>query len=131
MATVQVPLKFLGFSVHRSLATLIAEKNANQPSREFFCYLIQVHPLSRTRWALDCEIVAVIQVVHQQCADDEPVHGHPYWSSPVRVTSEHPRIGFCRKIRHAVVLASRTKYIGMLSVVARQRANAVRAQKLP
>ena len=114
VAPVGVSLEFRAFPVHRSPAILIAEKNACKPSRELSPRPGTSSSFARARRAFDSEILAVIHVVHQQCADDEPVDGYPYRSPPVRVDSEHSGVGLRWKIRDAVVLTPRMKYVGML-----------------
>ena len=51
-------------------------------------------------------------------------------TAPVRVAAEHAGIGLGRQIGDTVFLAAGLDDIGMVGVVARQRAEAVRAQEL-
>src|SRR5882672_9898383 len=89
---VRIFLELLGSAIDGTVAVLIAEKDARQPTRNLSCHLKQRHEVSRTRGALDLEVVAVEQVEVHQTADQEYIHRHPDGPAPIRITPEHPVI---------------------------------------
>src|SRR5580704_2245488 len=98
--------------------------------RYLFCDLIQGHLSSRTAWAFDREIVAIINVVLQERSNNQSIDGHPDWAAPVGVPPKHAGIRLAWKIRHRIVLVTPAKHIGMPGVIARKGADAERTKKL-
>ena len=65
-----------------------------------------------------------------QGADQDELHWHPDRSAPVGVTPKHPAVRIARDVADPVLLSAGIEDIGVLGVIARQRANPVGAQKL-
>ncbi len=126
---VRVALEFLGSPVHRPPARLVAQKDADQPIGDLAGDLEEVHQHTRARRAFDLEGVAVVQIVLQHGADQQGVHRHPYRAAPVGIAAEHAAVRLGRQVLHAILRALGRKHEGMIGVVARQRANAMRAQE--
>src|SRR5215471_16899497 len=101
---VRICLEFLRTSVNRPPPRLVAQEDPSQSMGNFASYFEEIHLTTRARRALDLEAVTVIQVERQQRADQQYVHRHPYWPTPVRVSPEHARVRFCREITYSVFL---------------------------
>src|SRR5579864_3004230 len=65
----RIGLEFIGGAVDRSSSGLVAEEDFGQPVSNLSRNLKQIHQITRTGRTLDLEVVAIIKVVGQQCAD--------------------------------------------------------------
>src|ERR1700751_5704676 len=126
----RILLKLLRPSIHRPPARWIAQEDSTQTIAYLLGDLEDVHHLARTRWALDFEAVAVVEIERHQGPDDQRVHGHPDWATPVGVSAEHSGVGLSRQVVHAILLPAHVDNIWMVLVVLGDRANAVITQEL-
>jgi hypothetical protein len=90
----------------------------------------QIHQVAGPRRALDFEVVAVIRKIVHQGADDQRVDRHPDRPPPIGVAAKHAAVRLRRQIAHSIFLAAHRKDIGMLGVIAGQRADPVGAEEL-
>ncbi len=90
---------------------------------------IKVHPIAGTGGALDLEIVAIITVILEQRADDQRVDREPDRAAPVRVSAEHPGVRFGGQVLDFVFLVADIEHVRMIQVIARERANPIRAKE--
>src|SRR6516225_6846761 len=89
-------LEFSGSAVNRTLAICVTHKDAAQAAPDFFCYLEQRHVVARTGRTLDLEVISVERIHGQQAANDERIHWHPNWPTPIGITPKHTGVGFSR-----------------------------------
>src|SRR5262245_21283180 len=89
VAPIRVLLELSSSPVYRPATVLVPHKDASQPARDLLGHLVQRHSVPITRRTFDREVIAVIHVVLQQRPDDQRVHGHPVWPSPIRVAAEY------------------------------------------
>src|SRR4051812_17274945 len=80
VAPVRVFLELACPAVDRPPAALVLQEDARESTAEFLGYLIEGHHSARARRALDLELVAVVGVVLQQCADDQSIDRRPDWA---------------------------------------------------
>src|SRR5207302_5964994 len=84
---VWVGLELFEISEHRPATSLILEKYACHPARQFARYLPQVHHLSRSSRELDFEVVAEVVVKLLQRLDEQVVRREDRKST--RLNSSH------------------------------------------
>src|SRR5215813_4702381 len=130
IAPIRVALKFIRAAKHWSPSVFVAQKDPAQPSDDLMRHLEQIHQLPRTGRTLDFEIVAVIGEIMQQATNDQRVDGNPDRPAPIRIAAEHAAVRFRRQVADAIFLALDAKGVGVPGMIARQRANPVRAQEL-
>ena len=65
-----------------------------------------------------------------QRLDQQKIHREPYRPAPVGVAAEKPCGRFRRLIVNLMVYSGNIQHVRMLFVIARERANAMRRQKL-
>ena len=119
VAPVRVLVRFIRTAVDRPTPILASQEDAGQATRELFCDLIEIHLPAGTRRTLHDEVVAVVGVVLQQCANNERVHRHPNGPAPVRVATEHARVRFPWQIRYAIFLLPNAENKGMFGMITR------------
>src|SRR5215472_17117157 len=130
VAPVRILLELPGSPKHGPPSILVLQEDAGEPARNLVRHLIKRHLTSGAGRTLDGEVVAVIHVILQQGADDQRIDGHPDRPAPVRIAAEHAGVGLRRQVRHPVLLISDAEDVGMIGVIARERAYSVGAQKL-
>ena len=59
-------------------------------------------------------LVVAKQIERHQGTDQQGVHGHPYRTTPVGVSTEHAAVRFCREIVHSIFLAVHIEDVRML-----------------
>src|SRR5271170_4265991 len=122
-----ISLEPLRTSVHRPPAGFIPQEDRFQSMSDIPSYLKEVHQLAGASWALDLEVVAVIEIEREQGPYQQRVHRHPDRPAPVGVAAEHAGVGFRRQIIHPVFLAFHVDDKGMLVVIFGKRPYPVRA----
>ena len=130
VAPVRIVLEFGRSAVDRPPAVGAAQEGAGQPAHQLLGDLEQGHAMARAGGAFDRERVAVEGVEVDQRAHDQGIDRHPHRAAPVGVATEHAGVGFGRQVLHLEFLALDLERERMLQVMARQRADAVRAQEL-
>src|SRR5439155_3808622 len=78
---------------------------------------------------LDLEIVAVIKIERCQRANQQHVHRHPDWATPIRIPAKHTGVRFSWKVIHSVFLPVDVENVGMVSMESRQRPDTIRTEK--
>jgi len=114
---IRIALEFFGTAEHRPTPGFVAQKDPGQPIGDLAGDLEQVHRLARAGRTFDPEVVAVIEVVLHQSANQQHIDRHPYRSAPVRVAAEHAGVRLRRQIIHPVFLPADIKNIGMICVI--------------
>src|SRR5215510_10405263 len=127
---VRVVLELRGAAVDRTAAAPVPEKDGSEPPRDLVGDLEERHPLAGAGRAFDSELVAIKGIEVQEPADDENIDRHPHRPAPVRVPAEHPRVGLGRQVGHVMRLAGDVEDERVIPMVARERADAMGAQKL-
>ena len=117
-------------TVDRPLPIGIAQEGARQSAGNLLRHLEQRHVPPRTGRTLYLEFIAVELIQVPQRPDDQRIDRHPHRPPPVGVAAEHAGIRFRRQVLHFVFLATDVKHKRMFQVIARERANAVRPEKL-
>jgi hypothetical protein len=130
VAPVGVALELLGSAEHRPPAGFIVQEDPSQSVGDFARDLEQVHRVARAGGALDFEVVAIIQVILQQGADQQHVDRHPDRPAPVRIAAKHAGVRLRREVVHPIFLALRPEGIGLIGVITRQSADPVGAEEL-
>src|SRR3974390_119374 len=128
ISPVRVLLEFLGFTENRPHSVL-ARKNTDQTVREFGADLLQVHKLTGASGTFDFEIGPDIAIPAIESVDQHEVHGEPDRTAPVGVASKHSGRGFGWVIVHGEGLVGKGETVWFILVAARQRANAIVAEK--
>src|SRR5947209_19615207 len=123
IAPMWVGLELFEISEHRPATSLVLEKYACHPARQFARYLPQGHHLSRSSRELDFEVVADVVVKFLQRLDQQVVRRKPDRAAPVGVATKQPCRGFARLIVHAVLIAVHMQGIRIVAVKLRQRTN--------
>ena len=112
-----IGLELLCTSIHWPPARFIPQEDPLQTIGYLPGYLEQIHQLARASGTLDFEVVSVIQIELKQRTNEQRIHRHPDWPAPVGVAAEHARVGFSRKVIHAVFLTLDVYHVGMLVVI--------------
>ena len=100
-----------------------------QPVGNLAAYLKEVHQIAGTGWALNLEVVAVVEVVGHQGANQQHIDGHPDGPAPIGVAPEHAGVRFGGKIIHAVFLAFHVDDKRMFVMVFGERPYPMRTQE--
>ena len=79
---------------HGALAVWTDKKKRGDPARQLVGHSFEGEHLTRTRWAFDEEIVAIIMVKLADGFDEEKVDWHPDGASPVGIPAEDPIMRF-------------------------------------
>src|SRR6516165_227077 len=111
----------------RTATVVVEDEQAGQPSRNLLTDLQEIQLAARADRTLDLEVVAQVGVLVDQGADEHELHRHPDWSAPVGVAPKHPAVRITRDVTDPVLLSANVEDIGVLGVIARQRANSVGA----
>src|SRR4029453_14367241 len=105
-------------------------KSARQPADKLLRHFEQRHVLPRTSRTLYFELIAVEGVKIDQRPHDQRIHRHPHRPAPVGITAEHAGIRFSGQVLDFVLLTPDMTHKRMLQVIARERAYAMRPEKL-
>src|SRR5271166_6599640 len=73
ISPVRIGLELIRVGEGGTAAILVAKEDPRQAIRQLFAHLEEVHHPARSGRALDSETVAVVEIVLDQRADDEPV----------------------------------------------------------
>src|SRR5262249_14867195 len=116
--------------VARATSGLVAQEQRRQARADRPRHLAQREALSGSGRILDREAVAIEVVVALERLHQEEVEREPDRAAPVGVAAEQagPRLRGC--VLHAMFGAADAEDVGVLLVVARHRANAVRREEL-
>src|SRR5215469_12351620 len=93
VAPVRVGLKLLRAAVDSTTALGVTQEDALEARGQLAAHLEEIHEFSGARGTLDLEIVAVVQVVLDERAQDQDVHRHPDRTAPVGIAAEHSGVG--------------------------------------
>src|SRR5437667_12491578 len=106
IAPMWVGLELFEISEHRPATSLVLEKYACHPARQFARYLPQGHHLSRSSRELDLEVVAevVVKVLHR--LDEQVVRRKPDRAAPVEVTTKQTCRDVARRRVHAMIIVA-------------------------
>src|SRR6266545_3268925 len=129
-APVRVSLEDLRPAVDRPAAIRSRQEDAREPPRQLGPDLPEVHLPVGARGTRDLEIVAEETVELLERLDQEKVDREPHRSAPVRVAAEEARRRLRGLVVHAVVRAVHPEDVGVVLVVARQRADTVGREEL-
>src|SRR5579883_440725 len=130
IAPVGIVLECFRTAKNRPPAILVTSENAGEAPSDLGGDLEQIHLAAGACRKLHFERVSVVAVKTQQRSKEDGIEGHPDGTAPVRISPEKARIRFGGQVRDAVILSMHVKDVGMIQVVARQRTNAIGAQKL-
>src|SRR6266511_514211 len=108
----------------------VSLEDAREPPRQLGPDLPEVHLPVGARGTRDLEIVAEETVELLERLDQEKVDREPHRSAPVRVAAEEARRRLRGLVVHAVVRAVHPEDVGVVLVVARQRADTVGREEL-
>src|SRR5580658_3166200 len=111
-------------------ALLVTNENVNEAAGDFGRHFPEIYFASRSRREFHFEVLAVVMVVLLQGFDQEIVHREPDGAAPVGIAAKNAAGGFGGFVVYAVDVAIDLDFIGMIEVVARERANAIGRQKL-
>src|SRR6185503_15680259 len=78
----RIALEFFCSSIERAAPMLVAHENARQAIADFLTHFKEIHELSRTRRALNLEIITIIKIELEQRPNQQGVHGQPDGSAP-------------------------------------------------
>src|SRR5262249_48691055 len=113
---VGVFLELLHSPINRAVPLLITQENAAKPATQFLRYVEQRHVFAGPGWALNLKIVSVVLVQIQKRAQDQSVHRHPHWPTPIRIASEHACVRLGRKVIDSVFLSTHVEHKRMLEM---------------
>src|SRR6266851_1558398 len=130
VAPVRIPVENLRPAVDRATAVLARQEEVREPPRQLGRHLPEVDLVVRAGGTRDLEIVAEEMVEFLERLDEEKVHGKPHRPAPVRIAAEHARRGLRGLVVDAVLLAVDLQDVGMVPVVAGERADAVVREEL-
>src|SRR5215471_12507615 len=97
--------------------------------RDVLADIKQVHQIMGAGGELDSKRVAIIQIKIQKCPYDHNVEWEPNRAAPVGVSAEHCTIRFAGHIANSVLVAMHLENVRMISVIAGQGSNPVRAEE--
>src|SRR5215472_11087540 len=86
---VRILLEFLRASIHWTISLSVAEKHACIAASNLLRDFKQSHVIAGASRAFHLEVRTLERIQLQQPADDQPVHRHPYRTTPVGVPTEH------------------------------------------
>src|SRR6266851_7266768 len=129
IAPVRVALKNLAVARDGPTAVRIAQENVGQTPRNLRSYLPQIGLRGRVRGAFDFEILAVIVVKFLEGFDEEIIHRKPDWSAPVRIAAKQSSRGLSGFVVDAIGISVHVNFVGMVFVVARKGAHAIRREE--
>src|SRR5271155_1790615 len=130
VSPMRVSLEFLRAAKDRPAPRAVPDKCSDEPFCQLLPDLEQCQVFPRAGRALHLEGVAVISTQPQEGEVEQEVHRHPDRPPPVGVSAEHPAVRVARKIGNAIFLAAKSENEGMVQVVARESANAMRTEEL-
>src|SRR5262245_30955333 len=130
VAPVRIGLEFSSAAVYGASALLVAQERTREPLGDFSRDLEQGHALPGARRTLHGEVVAVEGVESQEPADEQHVHREPDGAPPVGVAAEEAARRLGRLVVDPVDVTTDREGIRIFPVIARERADAERAQEL-
>src|SRR5215831_982565 len=130
VAPVGIGLELSGASVHGPSALLVTQEQTREPLGDLSRHLEQGYALAGAGWTLHGEVVAVEGVEIQEPADEQHVHREPDGATPIGVAAEETARGFGRLVVDAIDVATHRERVRVVPVIARERADAERAQEL-
>ena len=117
-------------AVTRPLPGSVGQEDARQPLLQLLRHLLQGEQPARSDRAFDLELVAVEVVVALQRLEQEVVDREPHRPAPVGVPAEETAVPFRRDVVHAMGHALHVDLVRVVVVHSRDRADAVRREKL-
>src|SRR5258705_4693275 len=124
VAPVRIALKKFAAASYRPAPFRIAQKNVNEPPRDFSSHLPEIGFRARVRRTLDFEIFAVIVVKFLKRFHEQVVDRKPDGPTPIGIAAEKTGRGFRRLVVHTVRISVHVYFVGMILVKARKSAHA-------